>query len=429
MAKNALPVSLYRHTFRTRRGQLYCENVPVEGIAEKVGTPVYIYSKKTILEHYRKLRSALAWLNPLICFSVKSNSNLAVLKTLARAGSGFDVVSGGELFRVLKVGADPRKIVFASVGKTDTEIQEALRRRILLFNVESLAELSRIEYWARRMRRPARAALRLNPEIEPHTHHYISTGRSESKFGIHFETARQIFHEREKFPHVSLEGVHIHIGSQIESSKPFIEAIRKVLAFIDELRRRGITIRWLNIGGGLGIVYSRERVQTAQEYAKRIIPLLKGKKLHLILEPGRFISGNSGILVTKLLYVKPQGRKRFLIVDAGMNDLIRPSLYSAYHEIEPVQRTRGPKWPDCDIVGPVCESGDFLAKNRPFPRVKEGSLLAVYGAGAYGFVMASNYNSRPRPAEVLVSGTRFAVVRARESQKDLICGERIPKWV
>ena len=429
MAKSALPVSLYRHTFRYRRRRLYCEDVPVERIAEEVGTPVYVYSKKTILEHYRKLRRALAPLNPLICFSVKSNSNLAVLRVLAREGSGFDVVSGGELFRVLKVGADPRKIVFASVGKTGEEIRSAIQEGILSLNVESLPELDRIEEIAGHLKRTVRVALRLNPEVETRTHHYVQTAKSESKFGITFEEARKIFHHLEAFPHVLLRGVHIHIGSQILESRPFVEGVRKTVGFINALRKDGIPVEWINIGGGLGIVYANERAQTTQEYARAVLPLLRGRKLRVILEPGRFIMGNSGILLSRVIYVKRQGGKNFLIVDAGMNDLIRPSLYGAYHEIEPVHQVNGPRWPNCDIVGPVCESGDFLAKNRPFPRVREGSLLAVYGAGAYGFVMASNYNSRPRPAEVLVSGSRFAVVRDRESQKDLIRGEKIPRWV
>ena len=429
MAKSALPVRLYRHTFRYRRGQLYCENVPVERIVEKAGTPVYIYSKQTILEHYRKLRKALAVLNPLICFSVKSNSNLAVLKTLAREGSGFDVVSGGELFRALKVGADPRKIVFASVGKTEREIRFAIEKGIFSMNVESLPELDRIEEVAAHLRKTIRVALRLNPEVEARTHHYVQTAKSESKFGITFEEARKIFHHLEAFPHVLLRGVHIHIGSQILESRPFVSGVRKAVNFISALRKDGIPIEWINIGGGLGIVYSNERAQTTEEYARAVLPLLKGQRLKVILEPGRFIMGNSGILVSQVLYVKRQGGKNFIIVDAGMNDLIRPSLYGAYHEIEPVRRMNGARWPNCDVVGPVCERGDFLAKNRSFPRVKEGELLAVYGAGAYGFVMSSNYNSRPRPAEILVSGSRFAVVRARESQQDLIRGERIPSWI
>jgi len=429
MGKKPLPLKLYRHEIRYRRKTLTCEGVPLERIVAKVGTPVYVYSRKTIVEHYRKLKRALVSLNPLICFSVKSNSNLAVLKTLAKSGSGFDVVSEGELFRVLKVGADPKKIVFASVGKTDGEIRGAIQKGIFSLNVESLPELDRIEEIAGAMRKTVRVALRLNPKVEAQTHHYVQTAKSESKFGITFVEAKKIFHHLEAFPHVLLRGIHIHIGSQILESRPFVSALRKTVAFIESLRKNGIPIEWINIGGGLGIVYANERAQTAEEYARAILPLLKDRKLRVILEPGRFIMGNSGVLVSRVIYVKRQGGKNFLIVDAGMNDLIRPSLYGAYHEILPLHAVDGRRKEKYDVVGPVCESGDFLAKGRTLPKFSEGDGLAVLSAGAYGFVMASNYNSRPRPAEVYVSGNKFEVIRRRESLQDLIHGERIPKWV
>ena len=429
MGKKALPVALYRHEMRYRGRNLYCEGVPLEKIVERIGTPAYVYSRKTILEHYRKLKTALRTLNPLICFSVKSNSNLAVLKTLAKAGSGFDVVSGGELFRALKVGAVPSKIVFASVGKSDEEIRSAIRAGIYCLNVESLPELDRIEMIAGSMRRTVKVAIRLNPEVEAATHHYVQTAKSESKFGITFVEARKIFHHLEAFPHVLLQGIHIHIGSQILESRPFVAAVRKTVTFINALRKDGIPVEWINIGGGLGIVYSNERAQRAEEYARAILPLLRGQRLRLILEPGRFIMGNSGVLISKVIYVKRQSGKNFLIVDAGMNDLIRPSLYGAYHEILPLHAVNGRRKERYDVVGPVCESGDFLAKGRLLPTFREGEGLAILSAGAYGFVMASNYNSRPRPAEVLVSGSKFEVVRRRETIQDLVRGERIPRWV
>jgi len=358
----------------------------------------------------------------------KCETLLAGVTDFSLAGEKMLVRMGNRL-RVLKAGADPRRIVFASVGKTEDEIREAIRRRIFSLNVESRSELERIEEIAARLRKTARVALRLNPKIEAHTHHYVQTAKSESKFGIDFEEARKIFHHLEAFPHVSLRGVHIHIGSQILESAPFVEGLRKTLAFIRGLRKDGIAVDWINIGGGLGIVYSDERAQTTQEYARAILPLLKGRGLKVILEPGRFIMGNSGVLLTKVIYVKRQEGKTFLIVDAGMNDLIRPSLYGAYHEILPLTASDGRRKETYDVVGPVCESGDFLAKGRRLPRFFEGEGLAILAAGAYGFVMASNYNSRPRPAEVLVSGNRFAVVRRRESQQDLIRGERIPGWI
>lgn len=416
------------HDFRFRRGELYCESVPIRRIADAVGTPAYVYSAHTILDHFWKLQRAFRVVKPLICFSVKANSNLAVLRLLQRAGAGFDVVSGGELYRTLTIGADPRRIVYASVGKSEAEIAQALRAGILCFNVESEAELATLEAICRRLGRTAQVCLRLNPGIDPHTHRFIATGLPTSKFGLDANAVERLVLGHDRYPHLIFSGIHLHIGSQITEARPFVQAARLAARIIERLRRRRVRLRWLNIGGGLGIVYRDERPQTAQRFARMILPIIKPLGVDLILEPGRFIVGNAGLLVTKVLFLKRTARKRFLIVDAGMNDLIRPSLYDAYHEVAPVAtngRVAVARWP-ADVVGPVCESSDFLAKDRPLPAVRAGDLLGIFGAGAYGFVMASNYNSRPRPAEVLVIGRRFFVVRWRERYQDLVRGERLP---
>ncbi len=418
------------HRFSYRNGELWCEGVRVEEVARKAGTPLYLYSTNTILDHYRKVKQAFHPVNGLICFALKSNSNLAVARLLAKAGSGFDVVSGGELRRALKAGADPRKIVFASVGKTPEEIALAVKSRILFFNVESAPELEAIEQACQRLGRQQRVSLRMNPDVDPHTHSFITTGHGASKFGIDLKTVEALLRRHREFPHLRFEGLHLHIGSQILEARPFRDAIRKALALIERVRKAGVPITTLNIGGGLGIVYHREKPQTAADYARSVLPLLKGKRLKIILEPGRFIVGNSGILLTRVLYIKESNRHRFAIIDAGMNDLIRPSLYGAYHEIQPVrQRKTGRAKVRYDVVGPVCESGDFLAKNRPLAPLASGDLLAVMGAGAYGFVMSSNYNSRPRAAEVLVRGSRWHVIRRRETFADLTRGETLPAFL
>ncbi len=421
------------HRFQYVGKQLYCEETPVAKIAQRVGTPFYLYSIGTFLDHYFKLRDAFKPVDPLICFSMKANSNLTVLKALVENGAGLDIVSGGELFRAKRVGVDPRKVVFASVGKTPEEIEEAIRAKILMFNVESAQELEAINAVAGRLRTTQRIAIRLNPDVAADTHHYITTGRKENKFGIHLKTAYQLFMESYRYPFLRFAGVHIHIGSQITEAKPFIEAVRRCLEFIDGVRYAGkTTVEYLNIGGGLGIIYSKEKPQTAQQFADAILPLLKGyeNRLRLVLEPGRFISGNSGILVTKVLYKKKgQNKKSFVIVDAGMNDLIRPAFYGAYHEILPVLRHVRSKVEKADVVGPICESGDFLAKDRRFPAAEPGQLLAVMSCGAYGFVMSSNYNSRPRVPEVVVSGRKFYVARQRETRNDLIRNEKIVREV
>lgn len=415
------------HDFHYRDNRLYCENIEVAKLAAQFGTPLYVYSHHTIIDHYLKLKKAFADLKPLICFSAKSNSNLTILKTLVSRGAGLDIVSGGELYRAKKIGVDPKKIVYASVGKTEKEIEEAVRASIFAFNVESLQEMGLISEVATRLKKDARVCLRLNPNIDPHTHRYITTGTVESKFGVDFEMARIIFLNRNNFKGVKLVGLHVHIGSQITQVKPFLAALKRICAFIDILKKMGVVLECLNIGGGLGIIYKDEKPQTAKEFASVVMPILKKTGLKIILEPGRFIVGNAGILVTKVIYLKDTSVKRFVIVDAGMNDLMRPSLYEAYHEIAPLDKNKfkDQALKESDVVGPICESGDFLAKNRELPCFESGDLLAVFGAGAYGFSMSSNYNSRCRPAEVFVKGNRCYLIRSREVLADLTRQEKV----
>lgn len=416
------------HDFKYKNHQLYCEQVKVEDLVKRFGTPLYVYSYHTLIDHFLKLKDAFRSINPLICFSVKSNSNLAILKALVDKGAGLDVVSGGELYRARLVNCPSEKIVYASVGKTDREIEEAIRRRILFFNVESVDELENINRIAQRLNRVTHVAIRINPDVEPKTHKYITTGKLTNKFGIDFRSAYQILMVRKALSRVRISGLHIHIGSQITQSAPFVAAITKMVTFIQGLRKKGIRLEFLNIGGGLGIVYNQEAPQTAVTFASKVIPLLKRTGLKIILEPGRFIVGNAGVLVTRVLYLKSGPRKKFVIVDAGMNDLIRPSLYGAYHQI--LSLKKGPSVQEkVDVVGPICESGDFFAKERRLPRVKKGEYLAVMSAGAYGFSMASNYNSRRRPQEILVAGNKPFVIRKRESEEDLIRNEIIPPFL
>jgi diaminopimelate decarboxylase len=356
---------------------------------------------------------------------MKANSNLSLVKALVRHGSGLDIVSGGELYKALKVKADPKKIVYASVGKTPEEIAKAIKIGILFFNVESIPELLLINKIARRLKRKSGVCIRINPDVEPQTHKLITTGKLTNKFGIDFDTAKTIFLARHTFDWVDIKGLHIHIGSQIIKSRPFISAIKKVLSFIDELKNEGIRISYFNIGGGLGIIYNKEHPQTANEFAEAILPLLKKRNLKFILEPGRFIVGNAGVLVTKIIYVKESRLKNFCIVDAAMNDLIRPALYEAYHEILPLKQPVSAKKYKYDVVGPVCESADFFAKDRWFNELKPADLLAVMSVGAYGYVMSSNYNARRRIPEIVVKGSKFYVARKRETYRDLIRGEQI----
>ena len=416
------------HEFKYRRNYLYCEQLKVQDLALRFGTPLYIYSYRTLLDHYFKLREAFGQIQPLICFSMKANSNLAILKALVSKGAGLDIVSGGELFRAIRVGCPAQKIVYASVGKTDKEIEEAIRRRILFFNVESLPELENINRIAQKLNMVTNVAIRINPDVEPKTHKFITTGKITNKFGIDFQSAFRILLLRQNFTNVRISGLHIHIGSQITTSEPFVAAISKMVNFIAQIKRMGINLEYLNIGGGLGIVYDKETPQTAQKFAAKVLPLLKRTNLKIILEPGRFIVGNAGILVTKVLYIKSSPKRKFVIVDAGMNDLIRPALYDAYHQILPLQAAgnRQQATEKVDIVGPICESADFFAKDRKLPVVKEGDYLAIMGAGAYGFSMASNYNSRRRAEEVLVVKNKVYIIRKRESYEDLVQNEIIP---
>lgn len=415
--------------FAYRGDEFYCEEVPVATIAQAVGTPCYIYSQRTLVEGFRALDQAFAGLPHLICYAMKANANLAILRAFIDEGGGLDIVSGGELYRALRAGADPHRIVFAGVGKSAEEIEAALQADILLFNVESSQELEAIDSVAARCGRRARIAMRLNPDVDPKTHPYISTGLRQSKFGVPIQEALDLYRSTRALPHIDPVGVHAHIGSQITEVSPFQESLSKLVPLVEELRQEGFHIQYLDIGGGLGIRYKDEGPPAPADYADSLRPLLGALECTVLMEPGRLLVGNAGIFVTKVLYLKSNEAKQFLVVDGGMNDLIRPSLYSAYHAIVPVQRqANGRPEMTLDVVGPICESGDFLAKDRPLPACQPGDLLAVLSAGAYGFVMASNYNARPRVPEVMVQGERFVVVRARETYEDLIRGEIIPTW-
>ncbi len=458
------------HSFRYRDGHLYCEDVDLARVAEELGTPVYVYSAGTILDHYARLDTALQSLDHLICYAVKANSNRAILKLLAGAGAGFDIVSGGELYRVLAAGGNPAKCTFAGVGKSPEEIDYALGQGVYSFNVESEAELELIDRIAGLKEKRAPIALRVNPDVDPHTHEYISTGSHENKFGIALNRVEAVYEQAAKMRNVEIVGVQMHIGSQIAEAKPFASAIEKVAPIVRELKSK-YGIKFFSIGGGMGIVYRRALESgsgkwwhehggesfafSVRDYAEAIISALGGLReldVHILVEPGRFLVGNAGILLTRVRYIKHTGSKTFAIVDAGMNDLIRPALYQSYHEIVPVEdpganavRGDSPNRPSTslrdatawqaikntkkiDIVGPVCESGDFFALDRDMPELREGDLLAVMSAGAYGFGMASNYNSRPLSAEALVRGDKFAVVRKRQTWEDLVRDEIDPGW-
>ena len=414
------------HHFHYRGEDLYCEEVPIAALTEEVGTPCYLYSHATLTRHFRVFNEAFQAIPHLICFAAKANANLAILNLFAAMGGGADVVSGGELFRALRAGIPPDRIVFAGVGKTREEMVEALKADILMFNVESSQELRLLNQVAGAMGTVARVALRVNPDVDPKTHPYISTGLKKSKFGIDISLALEGYQLAQTLPHIAIVGIHAHIGSQITDVTPFVDSLTRIAALVGELRPLGIDIRYLDMGGGLGIPYNDETPPHPTEMAKAVNPILKSLDCTIIFEPGRVIVGNAGILVTKVLYTKRSPAKEFVIVDAGMNDLIRPSLYESYHAIQPVRRTEGRAHLTVDVVGPICESGDFLAKDRAMALVEPGELLAVMSAGAYGFTMASNYNARPRAAEVLVKGDRHFIVRARESYEDLIRGEDIP---
>jgi len=410
------------HDFTYIGNELYCEKTPVRKIAQEVGTPVYIYSSSTLRNHYQAFDAAFAGIPHIVCFAVKANSNLSILKLFASHGGGADIVSGGELFRALKAGVDPQKIVFAGIGKTGEEISFALKSNILMFNVESSHELKKINEVAGSLGVKARVALRVNPDIDPKTHPYISTGLKKSKFGIAIKNALEEYQLASALPNIEIIGIHKHIGSQITEIAPFADAMKRITGIVKELKESGIDIKYIDAGGGLGIRYDDEEPPHPKELGNVLLPLIKDTGCTLILEPGRVLTGNAGMLLTKVLYLKTGEVKNFVIVDAGMNDLIRPSLYEAHHEILPVEKRAGESF-TADVVGPICESGDFLAKDRELMKPETGDLLAVMSAGAYGFTMSSNYNSRPRVAEVMVDGDTYTVIRKRESYEDLIRGE------
>ena len=430
------------HEFSYRGGELYCEGVSLEKLASEHGTPLYVYSAKTIRDHYRRLDEALTGLDHRVCFAMKANSNLAVLDLLAREGAGFDIVSGGELFRVLKAGGRADACTFAGVGKTREEIEYALGQGVYSFNVESEPELEFINEVAGAMGRKAPVALRVNPDVDAQTHKYISTGKSHNKFGIGIDRILGVYAAAAKLPHLKIRGIQTHIGSQILETKPFVEALSKLVPIVEELKSL-YGVEFFSIGGGVGIIYHGTLESGApdwwkraeadggrriafDDYAQAVVPLLKPLGLKILLEPGRSLVGNAGAMLASVVYVKRTPAKTFVITDAGMNDLIRPALYEGHHEIVPLKEpaedaSRHP----VDVVGPVCESGDFFAQDRDLPAVKAGDRLALLSAGAYGFVMASNYNSRRLPAEILVDGDKAEVVRERQSWDDLIAGEKL----
>ncbi len=417
------------HHFQYRDNSLYAEEVPVKLIAEEVGTPLYIYSYATLTRHFSVFDQALDEIDHLVCYSVKANSNIAVLRTLAKLGSGFDIVSGGELYRVLLAGGDPSRVVFSGVGKTDEEIEFALENNILMFNVESEAELEVINEIAGRLGKKAPISLRVNPDVDPKTHPYISTGLAKNKFGIPWEYALETYEKALSLENIEVVGIDAHIGSQLTEVSPFIEAMEKLLGLIDKIEEKGATIKYFDLGGGLGIRYKDENPPHPEEYAAEIKKLLGDRKITMLFEPGRVIVGNAGIFVTKVLYTKKTTKKNFIIVDGAMNDLVRPALYGAYHEIQPVIKEERGNNIVADVVGPICESDDFFAKDREVYPFKRGDLMAIMSAGAYGFSMASNYNSRPRVAEVMVKGNEFAIIRQRETYPELVWNEKIPTFL
>lgn len=414
--------------FEYKDGQLYAEDVPLRHIVKRVGTPMYVYSYKTFQRHFKVFNGAFKSIPHITCYSCKANSNGALLRMVAKMGGGADVVSSGELFRALRVSIPANKIVFSGVGKTEAEIKYAVQSRILMINMESKDEVRTVARVARRMRTKVAVSIRVNPEIDPKTHPYITTGLKKNKFGILWEEAHRLYRQIADEPFLAAVGISSHIGSQITQMGPFIEAVQSLKGMVAELEKEGVTLKYIDVGGGLGIPYKEELPPHPDEYGPPIERELRGSGLTLVLEPGRVIVGNSGIFVTKLLYIKKTPEKHFYIVDGAMNDLVRPALYDAYHEIVPLEQTDGKK-EKVDVVGPICESGDFLARDRKMPLLEPGAVLAVLGAGAYGFSMSSNYNSRRRVPEVLVRGKEFFVVRKRESLKDLARGETIPEFL
>jgi diaminopimelate decarboxylase len=414
--------------FHYENSELWCEDVPVSRIAQDVGTPFYLYSHKTIARHFTVFDEAFADVPHIICFSTKANSNIAILRILVNMGGGVDIVSGGELYRALRAGVDPKKVVYSGVGKRVDEIKYAIESDILMFNVESSQELEVINACAGELGTNARISLRVNPDVDPMTHPHISTGLKENKFGIDINKSLDEYRRARYLKHIDIIGVDCHIGSQITEISPFLDALDRLKNLIQLLRKDGIDIRYLDLGGGLGITYDEETPPHPTEYAQAIMDRAEDMDCTFVFEPGRVIIGNAGILISKVLYTKGTDEKNFVIVDAGMNDLIRPSLYDSYHAIQPIVEKKGSQF-SADIVGPICESGDFLAKRRTMPRFERGDILAVMSAGAYGFTMASNYNSRPRVAEVLVKDDQYYVIRQREAYEDIIRGEGIPAFL
>ena len=417
------------HHFHYRDHELYCEDVPLLQLAAEVGTPCYVYSLATLRHHFTVFNQGFASVPHLTCFALKANSNLAILSFFASLGGGADIVSGGELFRALKAGIPPERIVYSGVGKTLAEIDYALENDILMFNIESSQELEVINARAGKLGRKARIALRVNPDVDPKTHPYISTGMKTTKFGIDIDSALAEYERAQSLSHIQIMGVDCHIGSQLTDLTPFVDALGRLRLLIERLDRLGISIKYLDLGGGLGITYDQEEPPHPEEYARAILRELEGFQCTLIFEPGRVIVGNAGVLIAQVLYTKSSPSKNFVVVDAAMNDLVRPSLYGSYHHIQPLKRVEGVARETVDVVGPICESGDFLARDRELPVVQPGEYVAVMSAGAYGFTMASNYNSRPRLPEVLVNGKDYFIIRRRETREDLIRGEVIPDFV
>ena len=414
--------------FCYRKDELYCEDVPVREIAEETGTPFYCYSARHLEDRFKAYDSAFGSRPHLVCFAVKSNSNMAVLNLLAGLGAGADIVSGGELFRALKAGIPSERIVYSGVGKTEAEMAYALQQGILMFNVESLEEMRLLAQTARLLGKRANISIRVNPDVDAKTHPYISTGLKKNKFGLSMSQALEAYREAAQSEWIEVAGIDCHIGSQILETAPFINALDRIKDLVTELSASGIRLSYMDLGGGLGISYDRESPPEPADYVSSILEKTAGLEQTVIIEPGRSICGNSGILVTRILYTKKNSEKNFYIVDAAMNDLGRPSLYDAYHEIRPAFQKAGGRHLEVDVVGPICETGDFLARDRKLPVMSRGDLLAVMSAGAYGFTMSSNYNSRPRAAEVLVKGSQFEIVRQRETYLDLIRGEKVPEW-
>ncbi len=414
--------------FVYQNDDLYCEDVSVAYIAEQIGTPFYLYSYSTIKRHFMVFEDAFTDLDHLTCFSVKSNSNLAILRLLALEGGGADIVSGGEFFRAIRAGITPDKIVFSGVGKTPKDMEIALKSDIFMFNVESDQELQALDRIAKDIGCKAMVAIRINPDVAPKTHPYIVTGFGENKFGIQIKDSLNTYALAKHLKNIDVKGISCHIGSQLTEINPFVEALQRLKELLRELKKMELDIKFLNLGGGLGITYSDENPPHPFEYARALRETIGENTVTLILEPGRVIIGNAGILVTRVLYTKSTANKRFIIVDTGMNDLIRPTLYDSFHAVQPVKMTHSEMF-TADLVGPICETGDFLAKDRKMPPFKPGDLVAIMSAGAYGFSMASNYNSRPRPAEAMVKGKLFSIIRSREAYEDLISGEVIPEFL